>query len=210
MINPKNNTIDKWDTIAISYLPEKAQDALIPRMLGSEMEQQDVMAQLQTVTRMHDLGFLILDGNGKEGVFQVKHKKEEPFWVVSASLSRYIKVRQNSNSISENDILLAARRLVSHCLKKTCNDLTTLISINISDVICPENKILIDPSFLFSEKNLNTILHGCNNRRVPGLLFSIGDPSNKSKLEWFYCQSPRLNFKELNEKRKFTEKLESY
>lgn len=187
-MNIVSDTSHKWIHGALEYFPEAIQDQLVRKMIGSGPEQDDVLAQLQTANRLNDLGFSILEGNNKEGVFQAQYGHEDPFWVVSCSLSRFVTPMKPDlyyvvNSLARGRFQSAAEKSLAITIEES--DVYTPCINEVWDIVWEHaNKTLVGGDTAFAYRQFNILIRVCPPSESSKMVKSIVYPGLKEDLHF--------------------------
>lgn len=185
-------SFDPWVIDALAGFPDQVQERILLKMIDAEQMKSDAFAELRSAERLLSMGFSVIEGNGKEGVFKAKHGKEEPIWVVSCSLSRYM---TRGSYLSEDEFLdavaFAKRRAIKSCFGKIPDNEPAMICLHISPELFGENPDEID-QHLFRQEGRYPIVAGKVSKRLTGLLVAYGEPQEESR-NWVFHRPHSVN-----------------
>lgn len=170
----------EWVHSALLHFPNSIQDSILLKMIEADNIRRDAMAQLRVAERLKGMGFSILEGNHKDGVFRAQHAQEDPIWVVSCYLSRYVGDSLKDRS-SLTSLQMAKKRAINSCLTKIPSGESVMLCMNVD----PESfhSSVTDPEDFFANPRE---ARRTSAKGLTGMLVSFGDPKEE-RIEWeFY------------------------
>lgn len=192
MLSNRSEKAD-WVANALSVFPEAIQDDIVVRMIEAERLKRDAFAQLRAATRLKEMGFTILAGNGREGVFKAQHGTESPVWVVSCSIARHLACSSSSESLEERleQLRFAKKRAINFCAKKVPEGEQVMICMSIDPGTYNLSQEHLESS-LFKQSGRYPIIAGKLSKRLTGVLVSYGNPEEEVA-EWVFYRPGKVN-----------------